>query len=114
VKNLKWHTGRKVPINVYEGERPVCQCHTAIDAQRIVSAMNAWDRRGIITEGKEITLTDRIEQLEVQLAGCGAAANGATKEPAIRGQWGWSPAYQDVLELRVKYDKLRNKIATKG
>ncbi len=31
----------KVPINVYEGDRPVCQCHNEQDAKRIVDAMNA-------------------------------------------------------------------------
>lgn len=36
-----WRVGSKVPINVYEGDRPVCQCHTAIDAKRIVDAVNA-------------------------------------------------------------------------
>lgn len=35
-----WRTGSKVPINVYEGDRPVCQCQTADDASRIVAAMN--------------------------------------------------------------------------
>lgn len=35
-----WRVGSKVPINVYEGERPVCQCHTPEDAGRIVAAMN--------------------------------------------------------------------------
>lgn len=35
-----WRVGKKVPINVYEGDRPVCQCHTVVDAQRIVEAMN--------------------------------------------------------------------------
>jgi hypothetical protein len=39
----KWHIGSKVPINVYEGDRPICQCHTTIDAKRIVGAMNAPD-----------------------------------------------------------------------
>lgn len=38
----RWRVGRKVPINVYEGDRPVCQCHTAEDARRIVAAMNHW------------------------------------------------------------------------
>lgn len=38
-----WRQGRKVPINVYEGERAVCQCHTAEDAQRIVTAVNQQD-----------------------------------------------------------------------
>ena len=36
-----WRVGSKVPINVYEGDRPVCQCHTASDARRIVAAMNS-------------------------------------------------------------------------
>ena len=45
------------------------------------------------------------EQLHVQLAGCGVAALGGTKDPAKRGDYGWSPTYQDVLELRRKYDK---------
>jgi len=39
---MTWRVGHKVPINVYEGDRPVCQCHTAEDALRIVRAMNAW------------------------------------------------------------------------
>jgi hypothetical protein len=36
----RWRVGSKVPINVYEGDRPVCQCQTAIDAANIVTAMN--------------------------------------------------------------------------
>jgi hypothetical protein len=36
----RWRLGRNVPINVYEGDRPICQCHTSIDAKRIVDAMN--------------------------------------------------------------------------
>lgn len=51
-------------------------------------------------------MTDREEQLTVQLAGCDAAALGATKTPVKKGQWGWSPAYQSVLELRRKYEAL--------
>lgn len=41
-----WRTGRKVPINVYEGDRPVCQCQTALDAALIVVAVNAFLRKG--------------------------------------------------------------------
>ncbi len=37
----RWRVGSKVPINVYQGNRPVCQCHTAEDARRIVDACNA-------------------------------------------------------------------------
>ena len=47
----KWRIGSKVPINVYEGERPICQCHTAIDAKRIVDAVNM---RGGLLEALEI------------------------------------------------------------
>lgn len=35
-----WRVGSKVPLNVYEGDRPVCQCHDAKDAARIVAAVN--------------------------------------------------------------------------
>jgi len=31
-----------------------------------------------------------VEQLRTQLAGCLAAAMGATKDPAKQGQYGWS------------------------
>jgi hypothetical protein len=48
----------------------------------------------------------QAEQLQVQLAGCGAAALGATKHPAVRGDYGWSLTYQDVLELRIRHDRL--------
>lgn len=54
-------------------------------------------------------MTDREEQLTVQLAGCGAAALGATRRPAKRGDWGWSPAYQSVLDLRRAFDRLYRK-----
>jgi hypothetical protein len=35
-----WRVGTKVPLNVYEGDRPVCQCHSVEDAASIVEAMN--------------------------------------------------------------------------
>ena len=55
----------------------------------------------------------RIEQLETQLAGVSVAALGGTREPvtAKRGQWGWSVAYQDTLDLRRKYEALEAKLA---
>ncbi len=36
----KWRVGSKVPLNVYDGDRPVCQCHGFMDALEIVNAMN--------------------------------------------------------------------------
>lgn len=35
-----WRLGSHMPINVYEGDRPICQCHNAADADRIVEAVN--------------------------------------------------------------------------
>ena len=51
-------------------------------------------------------LKQEVEQLTVQLAGCGVAALGGTDDPAEKGAYGWSVAYQDILELRRKYDNL--------
>jgi hypothetical protein len=35
-----WRVGHKVPVNVYAGDRPICQCHTVEDARHIVEAVN--------------------------------------------------------------------------
>lgn len=41
-----WRIGRKVPLNVYDSEdRPVCQCHTVMDARLIVAAVNEHLKR---------------------------------------------------------------------
>jgi hypothetical protein len=45
-----------------------------------------------------------LERLHVQLAGCLTAAEGATKNPACTGDYGWSPAYQAVLDLRYDFE----------
>lgn len=46
------------------------------------------------------------ERLQVQLAGCLTAAEGATDpaQVAQQGDYGWSMAYQKTLELRRKFD----------
>jgi hypothetical protein len=43
---MTWRVGSKVPINVYDGDRPVCQCHTVADARLIALAVNQFlDRK---------------------------------------------------------------------
>jgi hypothetical protein len=53
---------------------------------------------------------DRAERAEVQLAGCGAAAMGAVEPRAPEakpGDYGWSPAYADVVKIRREVEQLR-------
>lgn len=37
---MTWRVGKSVPINVYEGDKPMFQCHTPEDAARIVALLN--------------------------------------------------------------------------
>jgi len=57
-----WRVGRKIPLNVYEGARPVCQCHDTEDAAKIVAAVNvhsnALDRAKL--DGKIEVLTNMV------------------------------------------------------
>lgn len=48
----RWRVGSKVPLNVYEGDRAVCQCHNEQDARRIVAALNHFDEC-CVTEAEE-------------------------------------------------------------
>ena len=41
----KWRVGSQIPLNVYCGDRAVCQCHNAEDAAAIVAAMNGTAAR---------------------------------------------------------------------
>lgn len=48
-------------------------------------------------------------RLQVQLGGCGVAALGGLgpDQLAKKGQYGWSPAYQDVVDARRELEALR-------
>lgn len=51
---MAWRVGSKVPINVYDNDRPVCQCQTVLDAKVIVRAVNEYlDRIAESMEPKE-------------------------------------------------------------
>ena len=55
-------------------------------------------------------LEQRLDQTNVQLAGCLTAAEGyiGRGDRASKGTYGWSVAYQKVLELRLAFNKLAN------
>ena len=55
-------------------------------------------------------LKKRIDHLELQLAGCLTAAEGWIENPAKPGEYGYSLAYQKVLDLRQRYEKLLHKL----
>lgn len=40
---MKFRQGKTVKMNVYEEDTPLCQCHNAADAERIVTALNHVD-----------------------------------------------------------------------
>lgn len=57
-------------------------------------------------------LRERVDQLNTQLAGVTTAALGWSKgQEAKQGQYGWSPAYQDVLVLRQRLEALWERYA---
>ena len=67
-----------------------------------------------VTQDQLDHLSGEAEQLRVQLAGCGVAANGGpcggNEVVASRGDYGWTPAYQAVLDLRQKYEDLERMV----
>lgn len=65
------------------------------------------EKRCIRLHGLPTDWEKEAEQLQVQLAGCGVAALGGTDNPARKSDYGWSQSYQDVLDLRLKYDQLK-------
>jgi len=91
-ESMRWRVGTQVPINVYEGDkpgRPICQCHTAQDARRIVRAVNT----ALITIGQPLKrrLVDNLDRLYNKF---GAAINSGNREQMKQ--------YQEELRLLTR------------
>lgn len=43
----RYRTGTKIKLNVYDGDRPMCQCHCEPDAVAIVLALNCLANTGM-------------------------------------------------------------------
>lgn len=57
---IEWRIGRKVALNVYDGDRPVCQCHTVKDAELIAKAVNLY-KKWQTREKQSATQTERTK-----------------------------------------------------
>jgi hypothetical protein len=51
-----------------------------------------------------------VEHKEMQLSGVTSVALGETNNIALPSDYGWHPAYQHTLMLRVKYEQLQQRI----
>lgn len=86
-------------------------CFTVI-GDAVFEAVKNLDN-ALISERAAHEATKReLDQLQVQLAGCGVAARGGTNEENVaeKGDFGWSPAYQDTLDLRLKYEATKREL----
>lgn len=116
-----WRVGTKVPLNVYEGDRPVCQCHSEADAKRLVEALNliAIFGNGIALESEEVqrlrsergdvlAILDRCQSDLNEAMGVfvGLAKIGRYPEALIGRGWEWMAKTRDAAkELHAKLTK---------
>jgi hypothetical protein len=97
-------------------KHPETECHGDADGDSGFAVFVHWcPKCGAMLGNNETTwkapeslkaLCAQVAQLQVQLAGCAVAAGGGTTDDVLAkpGDYGWSPAYHDVLVLRQKYD----------
>lgn len=57
---LTWRVGGKVALNVYEGDRPMFQCHTPEDAQRVIELLNAGIAERAAHQETQATVRDLV------------------------------------------------------
>lgn len=88
----EWRLGRNIPLNVYEADRPVCQCHNREDAARIVSAVNSESRLAQLERVREALIESLTAMAEFEAK---ALSHHRHREPL-----------SVALDLRVMIDKI--------
>jgi len=97
---------------LYLGHHSGCKiCLVLVEVERLQKEVERHGGHGLCRvntlEAKVERLKTENEKLQAQLAGCSVAALGGTDTVVKQGDYGWSASYQDVLELRLKYEQLR-------
>ncbi len=100
VSPAPWHQGSQVPINIYEGDRPICQTHTVADAKRIVAAVNRAVEQEVSPAQSEIARL-RKEGLRVDADADKWMSRAAKAETKL------NRAESDIRELKAALRKLR-------
>lgn len=88
---MKWRVGGKVPLNVYEDDRPMFQCHTPEDATRVVLLLNGQEEAGKLIADSESMgrlIADLREALDEKPIGwvCKVIVNKHVSGPPLEGQ----------------------------
>ena len=85
-----------------------------------ISELTAEVKKGMLMalrveeKDKEIAeLKEQLEQERVKLAGCGCEALGYAKD-CNKGDYGYSASFQDVRDLREKYEQLLSRVTVEG
>lgn len=94
----KWRIGTKIPLNVYDGDRPVCQCHSLMDAIDIVTAINL---QASVIEERNSAIADRDQALQSLLLAV---------RLKLKAQGELEEAKRNVDILRLERDRCRDAI----
>jgi len=93
-----------------QGDRDTAEAEVVRLKEMVERLRGVWSQTGKIAARRLGDLAKaklEIDQLTVQMAGVSVAALGWSTETAKRGDYGWSVPYQDALNLRQRYDRLR-------
>lgn len=107
----KWRVGSRVPLNVYKGMRPICQCHNREDAEEIVATMNFYNDQYVDSKrlvclkchGRGAIIVDRglLEKAAAVCSECGGAGSVKMEYEPKTGTWKCSRCGH-TMDLRGK------------